>query len=100
MGTLGIPYAIKVGGMSSILYIVVVAIVTCYTSGLIIQSQYDDVASDADGGAGLRRIKSRAGFAAIGRYPRVFQDSLNCISNVFTTVQFSFFEFQKNHLLV
>ena len=67
MGTLGIPYAIKVGGLSSILYIVVIAILTCYTSGLIIEAQYDEIPESGDSDEEVQRLKSRSGYAAIGK---------------------------------
>ena len=64
MGTLGIPYAIKVGGLASIIHIVAIAVVTCYTSGLIIEAQYDEIADDCEDD---RPMKTRTGYAAIGR---------------------------------
>ena len=68
MGTLGIPYAIKVGGLSSIIYIVVIALVTCYTSGLIIEAQYDERSDVSKEPEETQRVKSRHGYAAVGMY--------------------------------
>ena len=65
MGTLGIPYAIKVGGLASIVHIVAIAIITCYTSGLIIEAQYDQDSNDCED---TRPMKTRTGYAAIGTY--------------------------------
>lgn len=63
MGTLGIPYAIKVGGLMSIIYIVIIAVITCYTGGLLIEAQYDDVETDD---ASVKKDKTRCGYAAVG----------------------------------
>ena len=69
MGTLGIPYAIKTGGMSSIIYIVVIAVITCHTGGLIIEAQYEKSFQDYDQEKKeAARLKSRAGYAAVGKF--------------------------------
>ena len=69
MGTLGIPYAIKTGGLSSIIYIVVIAVITCHTGGLIIEAQYDESFEDYDEEKKkTERLKPRAGYASVGMY--------------------------------
>lgn len=68
MGTLGIPYAIKIGGLSSIIYIVVIAVITCHTGGLIIEAQYDESLDDCDEEKETDRLKPRAGYASVGMF--------------------------------
>ena len=76
MGTLGIPYAIKVGGLSSIIYIVIIAVVTCYTGGLIIEAQYDD-GFDEDDKEGKEKSKPRVGYAAVGELDTLLVNDLH-----------------------
>ena len=68
MGTLGIPYAIKVGGLFCIIFIIIIAIITNYTGGLIIDAQYtNDPDEDEEENMENRGKKCRDGYAAIGK---------------------------------
>lgn len=78
MGTLGIPYAIKVGGLSSIIYIVVIASITCYTGGLIIEAQYDDVGLEDKDNEKVERKKARHGYAHVGEMRITSRNSSLC----------------------
>eukprot|EP00794_Sanderia_malayensis_P008748 gene8748-9684_t len=84
MGTLGIPYAIKVGGLFCIVIIVLVAMVTNYTGGLIVNAQYEDDNEEEESENGdveenkdllkknknndeETKVKKRNGYAAVGK---------------------------------
>ena len=76
MGTLGIPYAISIGGYMAVPCIILTGFITNYTGKLIIDAQYDDSKGDDEErqmktseeqtDEEIKGPKTRVGYAAVG----------------------------------